>query len=278
MSIRVAAVLAVLAATVAAPPLPARAAAAQSGPCPDADGVTVVVDFQGLGGSTIVRCAAGPQETGLAALKSAGISITGTLRWGEAFICRIEGRPGADTESCRDTPPANAYWSYWHASNGGSWTYSQQGVAYRTPPPGSFEGWSFALDATATGAPPPRVAPSRPAPPPPQPAPADPPAEDPPEEMLPDDGTGDGPPGPAPGGQPATPATTTSAPSTVAADAPPPAAPTTTAPVPSDVEDVAQRSPPSGAPVGTLLGLGLLLALVAAAGLTAWRRRRAAGG
>ncbi|MBQ1083818.1 ABC transporter substrate-binding protein [Nocardiopsis sp. B62] len=133
------------------------------GHCPDADGVTVVIDFQELGGETIVRCAPGDQETGHSALKNAGIEITGTNRWGEAFICRIEGKPGPDTEPCIDTPPASAYWSYWHAPNDGTWTYSQWGVMNRKPPPGSFEGWSFSLNRSEDGNPPPRVDPVRPA-------------------------------------------------------------------------------------------------------------------
>ncbi|GCD97693.1 hypothetical protein [Embleya hyalina] len=133
------------------------------GYCPDAGGVTIVIDFQELGGTTIVRCARGDQATGHAALKNAGIEIAGVARWGEAFICRIEGKPGANSEPCIDTPPASAYWSYWHAPNGGSWTYSQWGVMNRKPPPGSFEGWSFAKNKTETTNPPPRVAPSRPA-------------------------------------------------------------------------------------------------------------------
>ncbi|MFI6588623.1 LPXTG cell wall anchor domain-containing protein [Embleya sp. NPDC050493] len=132
--------------------------------CPDGSGVTVIVDFQELGGTTIVRCAPGDQATGLAALKNAGIRIAGVARWGEAFVCRVEGKPSANVEPCIDTPPASAYWSYWHAPNGGSWTYSQWGVLNRKPPVGSFEGWSFSKNKTETSNPPPRVAPARPAP------------------------------------------------------------------------------------------------------------------
>ncbi|WP_202818486.1 MULTISPECIES: hypothetical protein, partial [Streptomyces] len=134
----------------------------RAGFCPDANGVTVVVDFRELGGTTIVRCAVGSQASGLAALKAAGIDVTGTNRWGESFICRLEGSPGPDREPCVDTPPTKAYWSYWHAPNGGAWTYSQQGATYRTPPTGSFEGWSFSLDREQGEAPSPRVAPKRP--------------------------------------------------------------------------------------------------------------------
>ncbi|EST37335.1 hypothetical protein N566_13585 [Streptomycetaceae bacterium MP113-05] len=131
--------------------------------CPDGTGVTVVVDFRELGGRTVVRCAVGSQETGLAALKAAGIQVTGTNRWGASFVCRLEGRPTPENEPCIDTPPASAYWSYWHAPNGGSWTYSQYGATYRTPPEGSFEGWSFSMGRDPDSAPVPRITPHRPA-------------------------------------------------------------------------------------------------------------------
>lgn len=144
------------------------------GYCTTGAGVTVVVDFQQLGGTTIVRCnPQGTRGTGLDALKGAGFQIAGVQRWGEAFICRVENRPSAvETipvkgredyqESCVDTPPASAYWSYWHAGNNCPWTYSQWGVKNRDFIPGGFEGWSFSLNATADTNPTPRIAPVRP--------------------------------------------------------------------------------------------------------------------
>lgn len=147
----------------------AEARSWSEGVCPDASGVTVVVDFRSLGGSTIVRCAHGPQQTGLHALENAGISVTGTNRWGKAFVCRLEGKPAVDREPCVDTPPASAYWSYWHATDGGSWVYADRGVRNRTPAEGTFEGWSFyAGDSdgdTPAGYLEPRFDPVRPAPP-----------------------------------------------------------------------------------------------------------------
>ncbi|MFE5737064.1 hypothetical protein [Streptomyces celluloflavus] len=134
-----------------------------AGYCKDGTGVTVVIDFQDLGGPSLVRCAPGDQATGLTALKNAGIRITGTTRWGEAFVCRIDGLPGPESEPCIDTPPATAYWSYWHAGDGGPWTYSQWGVTNRKPPPGSFEGWSFARNQSEDTRTAPRIAPLRPA-------------------------------------------------------------------------------------------------------------------
>lgn len=144
--------------------------------CPTDEGVTVVIDFQALGGTTIVRCAPGPvgrDFTGHSALVDAGIRLEGTRRWGESFVCRLEGRPGANEklpirgnadyrEACIDTPPAAGYWSYWHASNGGQWQYSQWGVKNRRAIRGGFEGWSFSLNATAKNNPRPRIRPIRP--------------------------------------------------------------------------------------------------------------------
>jgi hypothetical protein len=148
------------------------------GHCPDVNGVTVVIDFQQLGGGMIMRCAVGDQPTGHTAIKNAGFQITGVQRWGEAFVCRIEGKPGPDTERCVNTPPVSAFWSYWHAPNSGDWTLSQDGLMSRKPPLGSFEGWSFSKDRTQSTSPPPRVAPVRsaalPLPSPPRPDPPQP--------------------------------------------------------------------------------------------------------
>lgn len=292
--LRAAAAVVVAVAGGAAFAAPARAAGT-AGYCADGNGVTVVVDFNELGGGVVIRCAPGDQATGLSALKNAGFAVAGTSRWGEGFICRIEGRPGVSTEPCVDTPPATAYWSYWHASNGGSWTYSDRGVKNRKPPAGSFEGWSFSKGRSESTAPRPGAAPIRPAAPPPpatggggtQPGGGAPP------------GGGGQPGGGAPPGQPAqpgqpgagvpgatvpgAPGVTSAGPLSPGATAPGSAAPGATAgggpttdgraePV-TDVATTPTGS--SGLPVGTLAGVGLLLAFMVAAGITVWRRRSA---
>lgn len=130
-------------------------------------GVTVVVDFQNLGpegdhtGETIVRCAP-PQTpgepfdgTGGDAIDAAGIDRQGVQQHGPAFTCRLDGRPTATErivldgnpnyrERCLVTPPARAFWSYWHADGeSGVWTSSSVGVENRQAIPGGYEGWSF---------------------------------------------------------------------------------------------------------------------------------------
>lgn len=146
------------------------------------DGVTVAIDFQELDGLNsisspdILRCSPNPNpgtnRTGVQALQDAGLSVAGTTRWGLGFVCRIENRPtstevlpvGAGyTEPCFNTPPAAAYWSYWHANGAGTtWTYSSYGAANRMVTPGGFEGWSFSLNKTSTTNPPPDETPLNP--------------------------------------------------------------------------------------------------------------------
>ncbi|MFV2114710.1 hypothetical protein ACFHW0_20565 [Micromonospora sp. LOL_025] len=272
-------------------------AAGSAGYCPDASGVTVVVDFHELGGGTVVRCARGEQPTGLAALKNAGFQVTGTLRWGEGFVCRIEGKPSTASEKCVDTPPASAYWSYWHAASGGNWTYSDKGVLNRRPPAGSFEGWSFSLNRDASDAPRPGAAPRRPAPPPPPPPPPAPPTQGGGPVAPPPAGDGGpvAPPpatagrpgvaGPAPGSSgPAplptgTPTAGGPGPTPSAGAATPPAGGAVGTPSGSSVDqpvvtEVAASRAGRGVPLGTAAGVLLLVAL-GVGGLLAARRRRA---
>ncbi len=203
------------------------------GACTDNIGITVVIDFQDLGGGVNVRCAPGPVTSGLDALDTAGIAWEPTRRFA-GFVCRIAGRPGPDTEPCGDTPPATAYWSYWVAQRGGTWCYSNFGAGNRTPPPGTVEGWSFSLNRTGSQTPPPGYAP--PAPIPGEPA----------NPLKPSDCTVPTP-TPTPTSTPASVATT------VAATAPPATpAPTTAASAPTTVrpptQSAATTAPPIAAP------------------------------
>jgi hypothetical protein len=116
---------------------------AQASACSGTTGVTVVVDFTAFGGGVTVECAHGDPDTGIEALQDAGFTVIGTQRWGLAFVCRINNLPAPVDEPCIDTPPVNAYWSYWHATPGGSWSYSPVGASSYDPTPGTVEGWSF---------------------------------------------------------------------------------------------------------------------------------------
>jgi hypothetical protein len=164
-----AAVLAVAVAIVAV--LPTTAVAEAADRC---DGVWVVVDGRAGGGGLTTRCAPGTPSHGLAALRAAGHRYTDVPRI-PGMVCTIDGRP----DPCNGAP-TDAYWSYWHAEAGGSWTYSTRGAGSRTPPPGSVEGWAFGSGQPPGTRPPANPPPPEPSPPPasaePAPAPSPPPA------------------------------------------------------------------------------------------------------
>jgi hypothetical protein len=126
-------------------------APASTGSC---DGVWVVVDARAAGGSLSIRCAQGDPSSGLAALERAGFSYAFTPRI-PGFVCTIDARP----DPCNGAP-ADAYWSYWHAEAGGSWTYATAGAGSRDPAPGSVEGWRFGDGSTPPGTAPPANAPA----------------------------------------------------------------------------------------------------------------------
>jgi hypothetical protein len=115
-------------------------------PCEPNTGVTVIVDDQNIGtGKISVGCAPGAQADGVEALQNAGFELEGTLGYGLAFICRIDGEPTSAETACESTPGSGAYWSYWRGKPGGSWGFS--GVGAKSPqsaaPVNSVQGWSF---------------------------------------------------------------------------------------------------------------------------------------
>lgn len=159
---RAAVVLALLGGALAAASLAGPAAAAPSAPaatgspCTNAQDITVVVDQQSLGGGVKVGCAAQPVKSGFEALEKAGFQVTRVQRFPGA-LCKIDDKPAM---SCNDMPPADSFWSYWIASRGGDWCFSNQG-ANRKLPTGTVEGWSFSTGGESAS-PQPRYAPPEP--------------------------------------------------------------------------------------------------------------------
>ncbi|MFI6349202.1 hypothetical protein [Streptomyces sp. NPDC050560] len=129
----------------------AAADPAAMGQCTTSSGAVLAVDFSHWGGPVLRSCGTTP-TTGYELLNQGGWHTTGTGHDGPAFICRIGysgyqgGReyPTAADEDCVLTPPASAYWSYWHADPGDDdWEYSQLGAMLYKPRPGSVDLWSF---------------------------------------------------------------------------------------------------------------------------------------
>lgn len=161
---------------MAAAPSPASAA---PGRCDAGQGVTVVVDYGPLGGTDLFCDPQGGGKTASALMKAAGVDFEYVS--GQPFVCRIEGLPGPDRESCSRTPPADAYWGLFWSDGAPRWTYSSQGVSSLRVPKGGSVGWRF-QDGGArenpgpppTGKPAPKPAPEPEPKPEPKPAPAKP--------------------------------------------------------------------------------------------------------
>lgn len=116
--------------------------------CP-ASQIAVVVSFNELGGGTQTACIE-DVDSGFAALDAAGYNVTPVA--GQPFVCRINDVPA--TDPCQRIPPATAYWAYWTAPMGGSWSYATMGAGSQDPEPGGVQGWSFGADAEPAIAPP----------------------------------------------------------------------------------------------------------------------------
>ncbi|MFF6959836.1 hypothetical protein [Streptomyces sp. NPDC008317] len=130
---------------------PAMATAQPMSACTTTKGVVLAVDFSHWGGPLLRSCGTTP-TTGYTLLNQGGWATTGTQHDGPAFICRIgyagyqggKQYPTSKDAPCVLTPPATAYWSYWHADAGqNTWSYSQLGAMSYHPKPGSVDLWIF---------------------------------------------------------------------------------------------------------------------------------------
>lgn len=298
--------------------VPTAAATVTDGHCSTDTGVTLVIDHQQLGGGTIIMCVedvpAG--SSGLELLHLAGVTVEGTVHDGPGFVCRLNGRPGPNEtlpitsdphyrEQCVATAPETAFWGYWHATNGGQWTFSSYGAGNREVIPGGYEGYSFSLNADRTSNPPPGVKPAHevvrveePAPAP-EPAPIQPttPAPAPVQTVEPQPKV-EQPRPPARTSRPNRPVTPTPTltpsptPTSTASHTPTPTPSLTETPTPSPTPTptadtttfsptpMVTTAPPveaivedEGPPIGTFIGLGTVAALGIGGGVVWWRRR-----
>ncbi|MFD9516249.1 hypothetical protein [Streptomyces sp. NPDC059979] len=148
---RATAALGLTVAAFAATAGPATAAPQPMGQCTTSSGVVLAVDFSHWGGPVYRSCGTTP-TTGYELLNQGGWATTGTGHDGPAFICRIgysghqggKQYPTPQQDDCVLTPPASAYWSYWHANPGqNTWEYSRLGAMLYKPKPGSVDLWIF---------------------------------------------------------------------------------------------------------------------------------------
>lgn len=138
----------------------ATAPVAQAAVCGGSTGVTVVVDFNELGGTSTGCDANG--GTAASNFEDAGFPLTYVSN-DPGFVCRVSGQPS--NAGCARTPPADAYWGlWWSDGKSGTWSYATTGVGGLKVPEGGYVGFSWHQGdgkATAPGvSPTPRQAPA----------------------------------------------------------------------------------------------------------------------
>jgi hypothetical protein len=274
------------------------AAADPIGSCTATSGVIVVVDFTPWGGGIQRGCDA-TLTTGYDALYAAGFTTAGDDHDGPEFICRIDNKPTPAQDPCIQTPPATAYWSYWHADAGqNTWSYSELGATSYQPQPGSVDAWVFGgTDLDGTDGQPPfapsavRATNASVVAPGPAPATA-PPVTSPAASGRKGSGahagstttpraarTGKASSGRRPGASttavPTNMVSTTTVPTTTVPPVDPGTPPgVASAPKIVDAQPASAQKSNSGSPVSTVLGAVIVASLAIGAAAVAWRRRR----
>lgn len=107
------------------------------------EAVTVLVDPGSLGAPAGEACTeGGPDRTAAELTESAGFDLAFVP--GTGFVCRVDGSPGSDQESCTRTPPADAYWGlFWAEDASSPWTYATLGATALTVPDDALLGWRW---------------------------------------------------------------------------------------------------------------------------------------
>jgi len=121
-----------------------------SGLCEGA-GVSLVIDF-GTDSelAPIQKCVTNYVGNSWNLMLISGIEVEGTSKYPVGFVCRINGIPTKETESCIETPgAANGSWAFYLA-DGSSWEYSSFGASSHSSKCGTTEGWRFLLPGEST--------------------------------------------------------------------------------------------------------------------------------
>lgn len=135
-----------------------------NGPCED-DGVTLVIDYGSRSKRPIQTfCAThygvNTSDNGWDLFAAASQKANGTADYPTGFVCRINGFPSRQQQSC-SSPASGTFgsWAYFTAARGTGWVYSHVGVANDTAVCGDWKGWRFvyAKDSQTL---PPRVLPT----------------------------------------------------------------------------------------------------------------------
>jgi hypothetical protein len=115
-------------------------AAPAAATCATASGVSVVVDFDGLGGGLETSCVANGGGQSAAELSEVHHDLTRVTQ-SPGAVCRVDGLP-VDVD-CSRMPPADAFWGLFWSDGSGGWVFSSEGVDSLDVPAGGSVGWAW---------------------------------------------------------------------------------------------------------------------------------------
>jgi hypothetical protein len=119
------------------------------------DCINVHVDYGPLNNGTKLQVCLDVNGTmkAIDVVESVGFTLEGTQKYGDAVVCRVNGLPDKSTESCREMPPAKAYWAVLIKEKqaipipfgfGSTWGWAQIGINEILLDPGDSIGLVFA--------------------------------------------------------------------------------------------------------------------------------------
>lgn len=115
-------------------------AAPAAATCATASGVSVLVDFDGLGGGLETSCVSNGGGQSAAELSEVEHDLTRVTQFPGA-VCRVDGLP-ADVD-CSRMPPSDAFWGLFWSDGSGGWVFSSEGVDSLDVPAGGSVGWAW---------------------------------------------------------------------------------------------------------------------------------------
>ena len=133
----VVATLLVAATGILAAPAPTAQAAVAA--CPGATGVTVIVDYNEIGGPTRAGCDAnGGGESAARVFPDAGFTLEYEPRQ-PGYVCKVTGLP-----TDRPCLESDSFWSlWWSDGKSGRWVFSNQGVSGLSVPDGGYVAFAW---------------------------------------------------------------------------------------------------------------------------------------
>lgn len=121
---------------------------------PNENCINLYIDYGSLNeNAEVLECIESSGKTNaLNILRKANYKIEGTVKYGEAVVCRVNGLPNNLIEKCEDMPPEKAFWAVIIKKKdvipflGSEWGWAQKGINETFLYPGDNLGLVFSTN------------------------------------------------------------------------------------------------------------------------------------